>query len=150
MRNRSETGLTLIELLWVIVIVGLMTALSIPRVRDLVQKTNVRSARVATVAHVVKARNAAVQRGCRAVVHLRASGAIWVTSCRTTTGAGVDTLGSVDNLTERYGITLASTRDSVQFDPRGLSVGNQSARISFTNRLATDTIAINAVGRVVR
>ena len=125
-----------------------MAALGIPRIRGAVQKQNVRSARVAIVAHVVKARHAAVQRGCRATVHLRSSGAVWVTACRTA-GAGLDTLGGVDDLYERYGVTLSATRDSMQFDPRGLSLGNQSATVSFRNTLAADSIRINAVGRVV-
>lgn len=149
MFKRRDSGFSVIELLWVIVLIGLMAALGIPRIRDAVQKQNVRGARVAAVAHVVKARNAAVQRGCRATVHMRSTGAIWVTACRTA-GAGLDTLGGMDNLYDRYGITLSASRDSIQFDPRGLSVGNQSATISFTNTLATDTITINAVGRVAR
>jgi prepilin-type N-terminal cleavage/methylation domain-containing protein len=146
---RRDAGFTVIELLWVIVLMGLMAMLGIPRIRDAVQKQNVRGARVAAVAHVVTARNAAVQRGCRATVHMRSSGAMWVTACRTA-GAGVDTLGGVDNLYDRYGVTLSATRDSIQFDPRGLSLGNQSAMISFTNTLATDSITVNAVGRVVQ
>ena len=149
MGNRGNSGFTVIELLWVIVLMGLMAMLGIPRIRDALQKQNVRGARVAAVAHVVKARNVAVQRGCRATVHLRSSGAIWVTACRTA-GAGLDTLGGMDDLHERYGVTLSASRDSVQFDPRGLSLGNQSATIAFTNTLATDTITINAVGRVVQ
>jgi hypothetical protein len=80
---------------------------------------------------------------------MRSTGAMWVTACRTA-GAGLDTLGGMDNLYDRYGITLSASRDSIQFDPRGLSLGNQSATIAFTNTLATDTITINAVGRVAR
>ena len=149
MSKRRNSGFSVIELLWVIVLIGLMAALGVPRIRDAVQKQNVRGARVAAVAHVVKARNAAVQRGCRATVHMRSTGAMWVTACRTS-GAGLDTLGGMDNLYDRYGITLAATRDSIQFDPRGLSLGNQAATISFANTLATDSIMVNAVGRVVQ
>ena len=148
MGNRGNSGFTVIELLWVIVLMGLMAMLGIPRIRYALQKQNVRSARVATVSHVVKARNAAVQRGCRATVHLRSSGAIWVTACRTA-GAGLDTLGGMDDLHERYGVTLSASRDSVQFDPRGLSLGNQAATVSVSNTVAADTVRINAVGRVV-
>ena len=149
MSHRRNSGFTIIELLWVIVLMGLMAALGIPRIRDAVQKQNVRSARVAAIAHVVTARNVAVQRGCRATVHLRSTGAIWVTACQIS-AAGLDTLGGVDNLRDRYGVTLSSTRDSVQFDPRGLSLGNQSATVRFSNALAADSITINAVGRVAQ
>ena len=149
MSNRRESGFSLIELLIVIVVLGVMATMGVPRVRGALLKQNVRSARVAAVSQVVKARSVAVQRGCRGVVHLRDTGAIWVTACQTT-GAGVDTLGSVDNLRDRYGVTLSSTRDSVQFDPRGLSVGNQSASIVVANAVATETISINAIGRVTQ
>ena len=150
MPNRTDAGFTLIEALLVIVLIGVMAALGVPRIRDALNKQNVRSARVATAAHVVKARAAAVQRGCRATVHVRSSdGAIWVTACRTA-GAGLDTLGGMDYMNDRYGVTLSTTRDSIQFDPRGLSLGNQSTTITFTNTLATATITVNAVGRVVQ
>jgi prepilin-type N-terminal cleavage/methylation domain-containing protein len=149
MLDRSRSGFTVIELLWVIVIMGVMGALAIPRIRGALQKQNVRSARVAGVAHIVKARAAAVQRGCRATVHVRSSGLIWVTACKTA-GPGIDTLGSVDDLHERYGVTLLTTRDSVQFDPRGLSLGNQTDTVVVRNAVATDSIVVNAVGRVVR
>jgi prepilin-type N-terminal cleavage/methylation domain-containing protein len=149
MSNRGASGFSLIELLIVIVLLGALAAIGVPRVRGALLKQNVKSARVAAVAQVVKARSAAVQRGCRGVVHLRDTGAIWVTACRMT-GAGVDTLGQVDNLRDRYGVTLSATRDSVQFDPRGLSLGNQSANIVVANAVATETIAINAIGRVTQ
>jgi hypothetical protein len=72
-----------------------------------------------------------------------------VTVCKTS-GPGIDTLGSVDDLKERYGVTVSATRDSIQFDPRGLSLGNQSGTVVVSNAVAADTIVVNAVGRVVR
>jgi prepilin-type N-terminal cleavage/methylation domain-containing protein len=76
MLYHRNSGFTVVELLWVIVIMGLMGAMGIPRIRGAMQKQNVKSARVAGVAHVVKARAAAVQRGCRATVHVRSTGLI--------------------------------------------------------------------------
>lgn len=149
MLYHRNSGFTVVELLWVIVIMGLMGAMGIPRIRGALQKQNVKSARVAGVAHIVKARAAAVQRGCRATVHVRSTGLIWVTACKTA-GPGIDTLGSVDDLRERYGVTVSATRDSIQFDPRGLSLGNQSGTVFVSNAVAADSIVINAVGRVVQ
>ena len=149
MLYHRNSGFTVVELLWVIVIMGLMGAMGIPRIRGALQKQNVKSARVAGVAHIVKARAAAVQRGCRATVHVRSTGLIWVTACKTT-GPGIDTLGSVDDLKARYGVTMSATRDSIQFDPRGLSLGNQSGTVFVSNAVAADSIVINAVGRVVQ
>jgi Tfp pilus assembly protein FimT len=149
MLYHRNSGFTVVELLWVIVIMGLMGAMGIPRIRGALQKQNVKSARVAGVAYIVKARAAAVQRGCRATVHVRSTGLIWVTVCKTS-GPGIDTLGSVDDLKARYGVTVSATRDSIQFDPRGLSLGNQSGTVFVSNAVAADSIVINAVGRVVQ
>ena len=121
-------------------------------------RSNVRSARVYLSTQLVTARATAVQRGCYAVVHFTsgASGAIWVTACpRRMPGAGtVDTIGGVEQLADRYNVTLTATRDSVRFDPRGLST--DAAGVTTTVRLQgniasnTDSIFINSLGKVVR
>src|SRR5437899_3350667 len=74
--------------------------------------------------YVATGRAAAIQRGCRGVVHFSASaGTVWVTVCprMATTGSGtIDTVGAVGQLGTLYNVTLSETQDSVQFDPRGL------------------------------
>jgi prepilin-type N-terminal cleavage/methylation domain-containing protein len=149
MRRRGEAGFSMIEMIWVIVLMGLLATLGIPRIRDALQKQNVRSARVAAATMVVKARTAAVQRGCRATVHMRGDGRMWVTVCRAT-GAGLDTIGGMDNLLDRFGVTVTPSRDSVQFGPRGVTLGNQAGTVVVSNSMATDTVTINAVGKVMR
>lgn len=150
MLRSGQAGFTLIEMIWVIVLMGLMAVLGIPRIRDALQKQSVRSARVAGATLMVKARTAAVQRGCRAVVHMRNDGRLWVTVCRTSGVAGVDTLGGVDNFTTRYGTAVAPTRDSIEFGPRGITLGNQAGQIVFQRTPHVDTLKVNAVGKVVR
>src|SRR2546427_909940 len=78
------------------------------------------------------------------------------TACpRRMPGAGtVDTIGGVEQLADRYNVTLTATRDSVRFDPRGLST--DAAGVTTTVRLQgniasnTDSIFINSLGKVVR
>lgn len=149
MRRRGQTGFSMIEMIWVIVLMGLLATLGIPRIRDALQKQNVRSARVATATLLVKARTAAVQRGCRATAELRNDGRMWVTVCRNS-GAGLDTLGGIDDLPDRLGVSVTTSRNSIDFGPRGITLGNQSATVVVRNAVATDTITINAVGKVVR
>src|SRR3989442_15182596 len=72
MRTR---GFTFIEVLIVMVLIGIIAALGIPRIRDAIQKNNVRSARAAIGTLVAKARGAAVQRGCKSAIHFTAGGA---------------------------------------------------------------------------
>ena len=66
MRTR---GFTFIEVLIVMVLIGIIAALGIPRIRDAIQKNNVHGARAALGTLVAKARGAAVQRGCRSAIH---------------------------------------------------------------------------------
>jgi hypothetical protein len=79
---------------------------------------------------------------------------IWVTACpRTQTGAGtVDTLGAVANLSTRYKVGLTSTLDSVQFDPRGVSMNgsNNIVRLTGATSGGTDSLVVNPLGLVIR
>src|SRR2546422_10252822 len=81
MRTR---GFTFIEVLIVMVLIGIIAALGIPRIRDAIQKNNVRGARAALGTLVAKARGAAVQRGCKSAIHFTsgAAGEGWITACK--------------------------------------------------------------------
>lgn len=153
----GRSAFTTIEMLIVVIIIGMVAMVGFPRVRTALQKSNVRATRVALVGLTSLARAAAVQRGCRAAVHFQTgaagTGRSWVTACpRTAAGAGtVDTLGAVEQLASRYSVTLTTTRDSVQFNPRGLNMDYQIAviRVQGAIRVAYDSTVINPVGKVV-
>jgi prepilin-type N-terminal cleavage/methylation domain-containing protein len=66
----NKRGFSAIELLVVFVIIGIIAAFGIPRVRSAVIKSNVRSAKVSLGTLIVKARAAAVSRGCTATMTL--------------------------------------------------------------------------------
>jgi prepilin-type N-terminal cleavage/methylation domain-containing protein len=151
----SRTGFTLLEVMLVVVIIGVIAMVGLPRIKNAIQKTNARSARVAAGTYVATARQAAIQRGCRGVVHFSASaGTVWVTVCprMATTGSGtIDTLGMVSMLAKMYSVTMSETLDSVEFDPRGLSVTATQSSVAFTATDGTrDSILINRLGKVVR
>lgn len=153
MRKR---GFTFIEILIVMVIIGVIASFGVPRIRDAILKTNIHSARVGFSLLAVKARQAAISRGCRGVLHVTqgTSGKVWVTVCKLTAtgnvGTAVDTLGSVEQLASRYGVSIASTVDSVQYDPRGISIGYTQAIVRFTSTgtSSKDSLIINAIGKV--
>jgi hypothetical protein len=90
------------------------------------------------------------------VIHFSygAGSAVWVTACpRLGPGAGsVDTVASIDSLGQRYSVSLTSTSDSLQFDPRGLEMDNVTTVVRFTGNVAsnTDSLVINPLGKVVR
>ncbi len=149
--NRS--GFTTMELLIVIVIVGVIAAMGFPKIRRTLDKTNVRSARVAVTTYAAMARAAAVQRGCRAVVRFAYNPSrVWVTACKLGAPAALDTVGQVKDVSSDFKVTLSATQDSVRYDPRGLSLETTNTTVRFTGFASnTDSIVINMyTGKVVR
>jgi len=149
MRTR---GFTFIEVLIVMVLIGIIAALGIPRIRDAIQKNNVRGARAALGTLVAKARGAAVQRGCRSAIHFTSgtAGTVWITACKVSNSALTDTLGGVEQLAVRYNLTLTAGADSVTFMPNGVSPDNTLTVLRVSSNGITDSVMINQVGKVVR
>src|SRR5258708_38497202 len=106
----NKRGFTFIEILIVMIIIGIIASFGIPRIRDAIQKTNIRAARVGLSLVVVKARQAAIARGCRGVVHITSGsgGTVWAAGCQLTAtgnvGTAVDTLGTVGPLGGGHGV----------------------------------------------
>jgi type II secretory pathway pseudopilin PulG len=135
----------------VLIIISAVAAVAIPRLRGNNEKQGVRASRAALQTLIAKARAAAIQRGCPATVRLVAPGTVWITTCRIrTTGGTLDTLGGIENLAARYTVVMATSVDSIRFDPRGLNSTFQQAVVRFTAGSITDSVNVNAVGKVVR
>lgn len=146
-----RSGFTFVEILIVMVIIGIVAALGIPRIRDAVQKQNVRSARAAIGTMVAKARAVAVDRGCRSTLYVTSgsNGKAWVMAC-VTNGTGRETIGAVEELAARFNLTITAGKDSIAFDPRGLATVNQTTVITFQSNAIKDSVVINGLGKVVR
>ncbi len=141
-------GFTLLEVLVALVIVGAMAIVAIPRIKNGMSQESVRNARRTVVTHLSRARGAAAARGCTAVFHLAAgsNARVWVTSCELD-GGGVDTVGSVDNLSDRYGVSLAASGDSVIYAPTGLGISGSWMSLRFVKSSSYDTLGISAIGK---
>ena len=152
----ARSGFTTIEMAIVLVLIGIIAMIGFPKIRTALDKTNVRSARVSISSFAAEARAAGAQRGCRAVIHFISgvTSRAWVTACpRRQPGAGtVDTVAMIDDVGARFSVQMTITRDSVQYDPRGLSMDNATTIVRFTGNVAanTDSVVINPLGRVVR
>src|SRR5438094_8151851 len=149
MRTR---GFTFIEVLIVMVLIGIIAALGIPRIRDAIQKNNVRGARAALGTLVAKARGAAVQRGCRSAIHFTSgtAGTVWITACKVSNSALTDTLGGVEQLAARYSVTLTAGADSVTFMPNGVSPDNVTTLLQVPASGLSDSVMNNQVRKEVR
>src|SRR2546427_1029189 len=113
-----RSGFTTIEMVIVVVLIGIIAMIGFPTISKTLDKTNVRSARDALGTLAGTARAAAIQRGCRSVLHFTGN-TVWVTTACPTT---VDTISGVQDLYARFKVTMSASRDSVQYDPRGLSM----------------------------
>ena len=130
----------------------LIAMFGFPKIRQALDKTNLRSARDAVGTLAATARAASVQRGCRSALHFTATpSTVWVTTACPTK---VDTVSGVQDLTKRFKVTLSASRDSVQYDPRGLSMDgfNSNTVVRLTGNVSTnkDSVMINPIGKVVR
>lgn len=147
----SRSGFTTIEMLIVVAIIGIITLIGFPKIRRTLDKTSVRSARTAVGTLVATARAAAIQRGCVGVVHFTATNAtVWVT---TNCAVKVDTVSGVQKLATRFNVSMVATRDSLRFDPRGLSMdnlGSTNTVIRFTGSVGgnVDSTVVSPMGKV--
>ena len=143
-------GFTLVELSIGLGVIGLLTLLALPRIQQIVDRAEVKSARTATFNHLMAARLAA-QHGGRLVVFRISSGMVWSEAQPRRVPAGLsvrDTLGPVIHLAAAYGLNVFSTVDSIVFDPRGLGTGTGKVRL--TRGVATDSVVVSGLGSVVR
>jgi Tfp pilus assembly protein FimT len=147
MRPR-QSGYTVFELLLVCTIIGAVAAMTIPRVKEPLVREQVRGARRGMVTHIAMARGAAASRGCRSVVHIvsGANARAWVTTCQAA-GAGVDTVGAVERIGTRYGVSVQASVDSVQFAPNGIAIGAGWSKFVFTKSTVTDSLSVSPLGK---
>ncbi len=141
-------GFTLIEVMIVVVVAGLLFLIGLPRLRDAVVRNNVYQSRVALSAMYARARAVSIEQGrlgylvvngntVKVLVRLTPTGAAWA-----------DTVGVVENLNTRYGVTVSATNDTIRFDPRGFGLNGTAASIAVSRDGIADTVFISAFGRI--
>jgi prepilin-type N-terminal cleavage/methylation domain-containing protein len=145
----DRRGFTFIEMMTVIILLGIVTALAVPRLRGSLEKQNVRSARAAISTLVATARSVAVQRGCSATLNLNADSA-WVTACGVNPPAASVAVGSKKLVASIYGVTLSSSAATLVFDPRGIATVFQTTTVRVIGTTYQDSVIINPVGKVMR
>ena len=140
-------GFTLLEVLTAMIIMGVVTALGVPRFREWLSHETVRHARVNVTTQLAGARSIAVTRGCQSVLHIDAAASrVWVTTCKLA-GAGKDTIGTIDNLSSRYGVVFSSTGDSILFTPQGIAYNAAWTSMTFSKEGYDALLEISPLGR---
>ena len=143
----GRKGFSMIEMVVVIVLVGLIASIGFPRLRDSLEKQNVRSAKALIATLAATARGAAIQRGCSATLNMTVD-SIWVTACGVNPPAASVQVGTKKLVGDEFNVTLSSTAATVVYDPRGITTQFQATTIRVIGPNHRDSVMINEVGRV--
>jgi prepilin-type N-terminal cleavage/methylation domain-containing protein len=144
----GSNGLTLIEILLVIVLIGILAGYGLPRLANISTTQSISSARVALVGLLANARYTAIQRGGSASFIL-SNNQITVQATNPVTGV-TETVGNVQDLNGRYGVTVQPTSLTLIFDPRGVGTASSQTTVSITKGSYGTSIVISAAGRVIQ
>lgn len=147
-RHRDRRGYTLAELLIVIVIVGIGSAIAVPRLSNFIRHLSARSAVSTVVSDLSLARIQAVREGRTVSVRVTGPSAYSVT-----VDQGVNivrTLKTVNVAGSQKNVTLAPNPTIISFDPRGMLRAGSGSEVRVVRGTLVDTVTISAVGRVYR
>jgi prepilin-type N-terminal cleavage/methylation domain-containing protein len=141
----SRQGFTLAEILIVIAIMGIMMMLALPKMGNMNDRNQMRSAKDGIAARLSAARAAAIATGRQSKFYVEAD------SMRITTFDGsVETAkGTPISLKRQFGVSVVSPNISIVFDGRGMT-SNSGSVIKFSRNTLTDSLCISPIGLVNR
>jgi len=146
--KRSDAGVTLVEMVIVFALIGIITAISLPKLANSTDVLAVRSARQEVASYISQARALSIQTG-RIARFIRNGNSIQVTV--TTTSGGSTLIGS-QNLGSGNGVTVAaSPSDTISFDPRGVLLSGAfgtSPKIRVSRNGVQDSVCVVGWGKV--
>jgi prepilin-type N-terminal cleavage/methylation domain-containing protein len=143
--RRARRGMTLIELIIVMAIMGTLGAVFWRPMKETFDQSSRKAAAREVASYLIRARAAAVQRS-RQSWFVRSGNTIKVV----TDSAGIKVAyGLPLNMSQRHGVTLTASKDSISFDPRGFTTFVSPApRIIVTAGAAADTICVTGLGTI--
>ena len=145
----DRKGFSLIEMMFVFVIAGIIMAVGYPRLRNSLEKSNIRNSKALLATLVATARGTAVQRGCNATLNMTVD-SVWVTACGVNPVAASVTVGTKKLVGSEFGVSLVPSSASVVYDPRGIRTQFQTTSVRIVGAHYSDSIIINQVGKVTR
>jgi prepilin-type N-terminal cleavage/methylation domain-containing protein len=145
----GRKGFTTIEMIIVVILIGVIAAIGLPRLRQGLEKQNVRSSKALIATLAATARGTAIQRGCSATLNLTVD-SIWVTACGVNPPAASVQVGTKKLVGDEFGVTLSSNNPTVVYDPRGIATVFQTTTVRVIGPNYQDSVVINEVGKVKR
>lgn len=149
-----RAGFTLVETLLVVVVVGILTLMTYPRVNAAVTRSDIRGARTRVANMLATARTVATQSSRTARLQFEGNKVFVTATPRRTVGAGDrDTVGLVVDLNTVYGTTttLSGGTTEIVYDPRGLASGfGGDVTITLARGGHSQALKIDMLGRVTK
>ncbi len=146
-------GFSLAELLIAVTIIGILSAVSLPRFGLLRKQSQLQSAMNHFARVVMAARQTAIQRGRPA--YFKTDGTnLWVTL--DTTGNNTDSVVIIRALSlptqYRVNITSPSGVTTVKYDPRGIATSSAKTTFIFTHTTTDilDSLCVSKLGNTIR
>ena len=138
-----RNGFTLIEMVIVIVVMGLILAIAMPKLTNWSSGASARAARTAATSLLAKARASAIQntRPTRAEFN-GTNGAVVVVGT-------TDTLAKAQ-LGAEYGVSMSPSSWSVTYDPRGIGTLQDPITATFTKSGKSSSLTVSGYGRVAQ
>jgi type II secretion system protein H len=141
-------GYTLAELLVVIVIMGIIASIAVPRLSTFIRHLSARSAVSKVVSDLTLARTQAVREGRTVSLTVTGTGTYRVTVDQGANPARV--LKTVNVSGTQKNVSLTPNPTTIAFDPRGMLRPGSGAQLVVTRGTVKDSVSISAVGRVYR
>jgi prepilin-type N-terminal cleavage/methylation domain-containing protein len=145
----GNKGFSTIEMIVVLILIGVIASIGFPRLRDGLEKQNVRSSKALIATLAATARGAAIQRGCSATLNMTAD-SIWVSACGVNPPAASVQVGTKKMVGSEFRVTLNPSVASVVYDPRGIATVFQPRTIRVIGPHYRDSVMINEVGKVIK
>ena len=145
----GRKGFSLIEMMFAFVLIGVIMAIGFPRLRNNLEKQNIRNSKALLASLAASARTTAVQRGCSATLNLT-SDSIWVSACGVNPPAASVVVGTKKMVGSEFGVSLVPSSAAVVYDPRGLATVFQPTTVRIVGAHYSDSLVINSVGKVTQ
>ena len=142
---RPRKGFTTIELFTVLVIMGVVAMFALPKMGNVTDRAQLRSAKDGISSRLAAARSAAIASGRTATFYLQGD------SMRVTMlSNGVEVQrGATVNLYRNFKVNVLSGNNTFVFDGRGMTKG-AAAIIKFQRNTLVDSLCVSPIGLINR
>jgi prepilin-type N-terminal cleavage/methylation domain-containing protein len=151
MHFTRRSGVSFVELMIVLSIVGILAAVSLPRLARLKDQSELATATSRFTRAVMAARQVAIQRG-KTAYFKQSSNNIWVIVDTTGTNADSVLVTAQLNIKALHNVDVTpSNLVSIPYDPRGVSSQATKQVFTFTHRSGlVDSLCISRLGNTIR